>query len=215
MLTNCAALHKLASTLPVFCFPFTETAIPLNGIYFLFEQGEKGHGTNRLVRIGTHTGKNQLRSRLKQHFLTENKDRSIFRKNIGRCLLHQTSDPFLKNWELDLTPKASRDKFSSTIDWKKQASVEGAVSAYIRSNFSFVVIPIEEKTARLTLESKIISTISLCKDCSSSPNWLGQHSPKEKIRQSGLWLVNELYKEPLSKADLTYLKSLCDKKYQR
>ncbi len=215
MPNNCATLHKLVSTLPTFCFPFTETDIPLNGIYFLFEQGEKGHGTHRLVRVGTHTGKNQLRSRLKQHFLTENKDRSIFRKNIGRSLLNQARDPFLKDWELDLTPKASRNKYSSTIDWKKQTSVEEAVSAYIRSHFSFVVVPIEDKTERLILESKIISTISLCKDCHSSPNWLGQHSPKEKIRQSGLWLVNELYKEPLSKTDLTYLKSLFNKKYQR
>ena len=39
------------------------------------------------MNICTHTGKNQLISRLKQHFTNMNKDRSIFRKNIGRCLL--------------------------------------------------------------------------------------------------------------------------------
>ncbi|GAG98657.1 unnamed protein product, partial [marine sediment metagenome] len=61
---------------------FNEQEIPKNGIYILFEKGECAHSTDRIVRIGTHTGKNKLRSRLKEH-LNENKDRSIFRKNIG------------------------------------------------------------------------------------------------------------------------------------
>jgi hypothetical protein len=60
---------------PAVCFgPFDDSPIPLNGIYILFEDGEIAHGTNRIVRIGTHTGKDQLFSRLKQHFIQENKD---------------------------------------------------------------------------------------------------------------------------------------------
>jgi hypothetical protein len=39
--------------------------------------------------------------------------------------------------------------------------------------------------------------------------WLGLCSPKDKIRTSGLWLVNELYKEPLSIEDLELLRSAC------
>jgi len=77
----CEALHEWANSLPARGFPFDESAIPMNGIYVLFERGEVAHGTNRIVRVGTHTGINQLRSRLRQHFLVENKDRSIFRKN--------------------------------------------------------------------------------------------------------------------------------------
>jgi len=34
---------------------------------------------------------------------------------------------------------------------------------------------------------------------------------KAKIRESGLWLVNELYKEPLGVADLDWLKNACTK----
>ena len=50
---------------------------------------------DRIVRIGTHTGENQLRSRLMQHFVKENKNRSIFRKNIGRCFFeHRKSRLF-------------------------------------------------------------------------------------------------------------------------
>lgn len=56
------------------------------------------------------------------------------------------------------------------------------------------------------LESRVISTVSLCNDCTPSATWLGNFSPKEKIRESGLWIVNELYKEPLSGKDFTCLK---------
>ena len=84
MSENCKNLHELFNNLPKLEFPFNEEHIPMNGIYVLFEKGEFAHNTNRIVRVGTHTGKNQLRSRLIQHFLNENKDRSIFRKNIGR-----------------------------------------------------------------------------------------------------------------------------------
>ncbi len=60
---------------------------------------------------------------------------------------------------------------------------------------------------RLLLEWKIISTVSLCVVCCPSENWLGLHSPKEKIRESGLWLVNELHKLPLSENDYEVLKT--------
>jgi hypothetical protein len=70
------------------------------------------------------------------------------------------------------------------------------------------VIPIEDKDKRLDIESKIISAISLCKSCSPSENWLGLSSPKSKIKQSGLWLVNELYKQPLNSEEFDELKKL-------
>ena len=34
--------------------------------------------------------------RLNEHLFTPNKDRSIFRKHVGRCLLVQRNDLFLK-----------------------------------------------------------------------------------------------------------------------
>ncbi len=206
MQNDCDRIHKWANTLQVFEFSFDKTKIPLNGLYILFEKGERAHEVNRIVRVGTHTGQNQLRSRLKQHFLTENKDRSIFRKNIGRCILNKANDPFLKKWELDLTPKISRDKFSSSVNLVKQKAVEREVSRYMQDSFSFVVLQIDNKDLRLELESKIISTLSLCEKCKPSENWLGLCSPKEKIRESGLWLVNELYKQPLSEKDFGRLK---------
>ena len=101
MSENCNTLHQWFNKMNKFTFPFDKKDIPKNGIYILFERGETAHSTNRIVRVGTHTGQNQLCSRLLQHFLKENKDRSIFRKNIGRALLNKNKDPFLKQWELD------------------------------------------------------------------------------------------------------------------
>jgi hypothetical protein len=81
----CYELHQLCSLLPRLRFPFEEKDIPCNGVYILFEEGEEAHGMDRIVRIGSHTGQNKLLSRLREHFINENKDRSIFRKNIGRA----------------------------------------------------------------------------------------------------------------------------------
>jgi len=191
-----------------FTFPFDNQELPENGIYILFEKGEFAHSTNRVVRIGTHTGQNQFRSRLFQHFLKENKDRSIFRKNIGRALLNKDKDAFLKKWELDLTTRNAKDQHSDSVDFEKQKEIEKRVTKYIQDNFSFVVFQIDEKDKRLEFESKIISTVSLCEECKTSENWLGNFSPKEKIRKGGLWLVNELWKTPLSDEDIAELKQL-------
>jgi hypothetical protein len=207
-MAECAQLHTFARTLPRHRVPFDAAAIPADGLYLLFEKGESAHAGERIVRAGTHTGKGQLPSRLRQHFLTENKDRSIFRKNIGRALLTKADDPFLSLWEIDLTPKAARDRWSGKISAQKLAEVEREVTAYMHAAFSFAVLAVEDPRERLALESKIISTLSLCEECRPSAEWLGNHSPKEKIRGSGLWLVNELYKTPLSSADLVRLTAL-------
>lgn len=204
----CKELHVWANKLKIFSFPYDETKIALNGIYLLFEKGEVGHSTNRIVRVGTHTGKDQLRSRLHQHFLTENKDRSIFRKNIGRCFLNKSHNPYLKIWELDMTTKSARNKSGKLVDAKLQKSIERKISNYMQKNFFFGIIQIDDKKERLDLESKIISTVSHCNICKPSKNWLGNYSPKEKIVKSGLWLVNELYKTPLDKKDFEDMKKL-------
>ena len=204
----CNRVHGLFNEMRRFSFPFDENKIPKNGIYVLFERGEKSHNADRIVRIGTHTGSNQLKSRLFQHFVNENKDRSIFRKNIGRALLNKRKDPYLDKWELDLTTKKAKDELGGLIDDKKQMQIEKAVTEYLQDNFSFVVFKVDDKNQRLQLESKIISTVSSCNDCKPSKSWLGLSSPKEKIKESGLWLVNELYKNQLNDADLDELKRI-------
>ncbi len=194
----CEELHKIFSALPRFRFPFDENQITKNGIYILFEEGEISHVGDRVVRVGTHTGNNQLRSRLKQHFIQESKDRSIFRKNIGRALLNELDDPFLEQWNLDLTTRKAKERYVHLLNSEKQREIEKEVSKRIQEMFSFVVFEVIEKSQRMEIETKIISTISWCSECKPSKVWLGLKSPKKKIRDSGLWLVNGLYKEVIT-----------------
>lgn len=205
MSKECTKIHELTRGLERYGFPFDESKIPANGIYILFEDGEKGHHGDRIVRVGTHTGLNQLSSRLKQHFLNKNKDRSIFRKNIGRALLNRNNDLFIEFWELDLTTRKAKDKYSSSVDFNYQKNVEDQVSNYIQNNFSFCVFEVKNKEERLEAESRIISTVSWCDECKQTKEWLGNSSPKEKIVKSGLWLVNELYKTPFDSSGVEQL----------
>jgi hypothetical protein len=205
MSATCAGLHSLARRGTLRRFPFDRTRLPFDGIYVLFEAGEESHGGARIVRVGTHTGDRQLPSRLMQHFVNENKDRSIFRKNVGRALLNRTQDAFLAGWELDRTSRAARS--GAPVDAAKLRAVEAEVSRYLRDRLAFVVFDVADKSARLMLESKIISTLSFCEECKPSAEWLGRHSPKSRIRESGLWLVNELFKTPLCEQDTERLRA--------
>ncbi len=74
--------------------------------------------------VGTHTGVDQLQSRIKQHFILENKDRSILRKNIGRAILNRNDDPFLRLWNLDLTSDETQQKYENVVDVSKQNQLE-------------------------------------------------------------------------------------------
>ncbi len=201
----CTNVHLFFNKLHRFSIPFDANDIPQNGLYVVFEKVEQGHGKDRIVRIGTHTGNNQLRSRLEQHFLTENKDRSIFRKNIGRCLLNKLEDPFLKWWEIDLTSRDARKRHSAHIDKEKLQQTEQEVTKHMQGQFSFAVISVETMIERLLIESRIIATIAACAECKPSDNWLGSFSPNEKIRTKGLWLVNGLAAKPLREKEVNLL----------
>lgn len=197
----CERVHKLFSNSFKHRFPFQKDILPLNGIYILFEAGEMAHLTDRVVRIGTHTGENNLPARLLEHFVVKNKDRSIFRKNVGRALLNKDKDPFLKEWDLDMTCHASKQQYLKDINLAKQAEVERRVTQYIQGKFSFVVIPIKDKKQRLDLESRLIASIAQCNACEPSKEWLGNDSPVLAIKNYGLWQVQKLEGILLSDSD--------------
>ncbi|MBM4146405.1 MAG: hypothetical protein FJ240_09070 [Nitrospira sp.] len=205
---HCAQLHNVFSRLKRHRFPFEESSIPSDGIYVLFEKGEKGHGTDRVVRIGTHTGKHLLKSRLYEHFLVNNKDRSIFRKHVGRALLKRNNDPFFEQWEWDLTPSANRKKYASKLNLKKQAQTEELVTTYIQDNLYFVVLPVSRKQRRLEIEAKLIGEVSLCKDCGPSSSWLGKYSPAQKIKKSGLWQIQKVFGNGLTDSDMEEIREI-------
>lgn len=201
----CEFLHREVAKLPRFRHGFNLKDIPANGIYFLFENGEEAHNGERIVRIGTHTGQNNLPKRLKEHLYTPNKDRSVFRKHIGRSLLTRLNDPFLAAWEIDLTTRKAREQFAHKVDKLKLEEVEREVSDYMNSNFSFAVLRVDGKDDRLAAESGLLSAIAACAGCRPSQKWLGLHHPKSVIRESGLWNVLGLDKAPIEQADMEQL----------
>lgn len=201
-------LHQLFNNLERFNYPFENNinSIPKNGIYIKFEKGENFNGLDRIVRIGTDTGENNLHKRLIEHFITENKNRSIFRKNIGRALLNKDKNPYLKYWELDTTSKADKAKYLKLLDLNFEIKLEKEISNYIKSNFSFCVFQVDTKEKRLFWESKLISTLAF--STKPSENWLGNFSPKSRIKESGLWQIQGLTKAKLTKNEFEELKKL-------
>ena len=173
--------------------------VPTNGIYVLFENGEKAHGGERIVRVGTHRGQNNLAQRIREHLYMPNKDRSIFRKHVGRCLLARAGDPFLVQWEIDLTTKASRVLNENKIDKVRLQEIEAEVTRYMVDNFSFAVLRFDAEADRLHHEECLLSTIYRCPDCGPSQTWLGKSHPRsEVIRTCGLWNVQSLAGKVLS-----------------
>lgn len=201
-------LHILFNEQKRFSFPFKQqiNEIPANGIYIIFENGEKFGDLDRIVRVGTHTGEKQLRSRLNQHFIKENKNRSIFRKNVGRCILNKNNSPYLPLWELDTTSKADKEKNLRLLDLEFEKEIEKKISDYIQTNLTFSVFQVDTKEQRLFWESKIISTLAKSHELKPSKNWLGNYSPKDKIKAVGLWQVNELFKSSLTEEEFDELK---------
>ena len=200
----CGRLHAAVRRLPVLSFPAVKDRLPSDGVYFLFEEGEVGHDGARIVRVGSHTGDGNLPNRLIEH-TTENKDRSIFRNNLGRALLNKSHDPFLEQWNWNLVSRKKRELYGSRLDTRRQHEVEEAVTSYIVDAFSFAVIALEDSGARLPLEKAFIATVAQCPSCRPSTDWLGNSSPLESIRTSGLWLKQHLHGKVLTFSQLEWL----------
>ncbi|RWN37529.1 hypothetical protein [Mesorhizobium sp.] len=202
----CQLLHERISALSAFTGTYNPTDLPTNGIYFVFETGETAHGGRRIVRIGTHTGDNNLQKRINEHLYTPNKDRSVFRKHLGRCILNVRKDPALSQWEIDLTPSANRDNHFTPAFKEAQDKVEAEVSDYITKNLSFAVLEVEAGQMRLQLESSLLATIAQCKECEASGNWLGRNHPNRlSFGTIGLWNVQGLKGPPMTEREVEML----------
>lgn len=215
---KCEWLHRQLENLPIFKYPFSLEDLPHNGIYFFYEEGENwGHGGDhqRIVRVGTHKG-NNFRSRINDHFLFNErkmnfnemksapKDRSIFRKNLGRALLNKEEDDYLKIWNLDFTPRDNREQYGHLRDIQKEKEIEMQVTQTLRNSFSFRFLVMDSQMERMGgkgLESSLIGTIARCGKCRPSINWLGNCSPKGEIKESGLWLVQHLNADMIDEDD--------------
>ena len=201
----CDSLHEIFNALPRYTWECISDIPFDSGVYIVFEKGEKYEGADRIVRVGTHVGDGRLKKRLNSHFVKENKDRSIFRKNVGKAMLNKDGDSYLKAWSLNNSKKEN----AACIDQNKQTENEKRVSEYMRSAFSFAVLEVEDKDERLRLEEGIIATLNSCEKFGPSPKWKGLFSTEEKIRTSGMWLKQGLNGTPLSDKELLRIRELC------
>jgi hypothetical protein len=192
-------LHHRASRLPRFKAASDLRSLPASGVYVMFERGERAHGGDRIVRIGSHSGHSStLAQRLQEHLVKANKDRSIFRKHVGRCILAARNDPFLAQWNLDLIGRANRQRSGATVDPDRLAAVEREITDYLTRSISFVVWPVAGKPERLETERALLSTVATCSECHASPAWLGRSHPDHRIRRLGLWNVQGVSGPPLA-----------------
>ena len=72
MTEACQYLHETLSRLPQLRRDDL-VGVPPNGVYVLFEKGEYGHGGNRIVRVGTRRGANNLAPRVREHLYSQTK----------------------------------------------------------------------------------------------------------------------------------------------
>lgn len=104
-------IHEWMTQLPRYYWDQIDSVPFQNGIYIMFETGEKLHVMDRIVRIGTHCADGRLKERLKDHFLKEYYDGSILRKGVGLSLLHRESDPFEAIWALDWSKPSVKNEY--------------------------------------------------------------------------------------------------------
>lgn len=198
----CKAVHEFFNQMPRMNYE-TISKIPFtNGIYIMFEKGQKYGNLDRIVRIGTHTSSERLKIRLRDHFINKNKDGSIFRKNIGKAMLNKYKDSYIDIWSLDTSKRYNKDK----INEEKEAKIEDCISNYLQNNITFVCFFVSEKEDRLRLEEGLISLLNKSDDFYPDNDWLGRFSPVDKIAQSGLWLTQGLDAIPLTVAEFVNIK---------
>ncbi len=178
---ECEAIHELLLQLPLLDEGLLGQA-PLNGVYFFYERGEhySGADNGRIVRIGSHREDNRLASRLRGHYTGS--PPSVFRRHVGSALIAREGIAKSKPVE-DIVNEIS----AWYDDHMKPPEVKMQVSEYMRHNFTYRCVEVNERAQRLKLESRLIYSLAQCTGCSGSKNWLGSHAYNEKVGAAALW----------------------------
>lgn len=185
---------------------------PKRGLYFFFEEGERrqesGEGP-RAVRVGTHaltdSSKSTLWGRLSQHrghaFKGNGNHRgSIFRLLVGSSLKASQGTDEPRSWGLGSDPGQAATQMGLSRDDVKasELELESAVSQII-GQMPFLWLDIDDPPGRDSLRGRIErNAIALLSNLNKpaldapSPGWLGHHSDRAKVCQSGLWNNNHV-----------------------
>ena len=191
---------------------------PQRGVYFFYEPGEyRQDGTRpRVVRVGTHALRpsgSTLWKRLAAHRGTSggslagggNHRGSIFRLHVGEALLATGQFPpqIAATWGKGSTAPSEIRRAEQPLEY--------AVSTYIRA-MPFLWVEVDDPPTpgsdRGIIETGAIAVLSNYArppiDAPSS-GWLGHHSTRAAIRESGLWNVNHV-RDDADRAFLTVLR---------
>lgn len=184
---------------------------PDKGVYFFFNLNEKRRGDEqlRVVRVGTHAlvqgKKTTLWSRLYQHRGTlsggGNHRGSVFRKHVGEALMIRDNWPSFIREKWGVGSSANKELREIEYPYEKK------VSCYL-GNLFVLWLPVEGLDSykmRSYLERNSIALLVHSTDVPSE-NWLGNYSPNELIRKSGLWNVNHVHES----IDIDFLDVLSD-----
>ncbi len=169
---------------------------PERGVYFFFEPGEgrSDFTTARVVRVGTHAvsrgSRTTLWSRLRAHRGNANgaghHRGSIFRLHVGAASIRKSGDSLVfQSW--------GKGSSASPQIRASEALLEKMVSEHI-GKMSVLWISVEDEAGpesdRAYLERNAIALLTGAD--SPSKNWLGSHSVREEIRESGLWNLDHV-----------------------
>jgi hypothetical protein len=192
---------------------------PSRGVYYFCDEREPRTGSGkgyRVVRVGTHAltagSSTSLWQRLSQHAGSKssgagNHRGSIFRLLVGEAIQRRdrTSEP--RTWGVGSDPGRAGAKLSlSAVQVRESERVlEAAVSRYIAA-LPFLVVAAEDapgpESVRGLLERNsiaLLSNIGKERPDSPTPEWLGRHSGRQRVKESGLWNnrhVEEAYDPP-------------------
>ena len=174
---------------------------PARGVYFFREAGEKRSDSGagpRVVRVGTHAlkagGNTTLWGRLSAHRGQlqsggGNHRGSIFRLIVGTAVISRDGQKF-PTWGEGSS--AGKDIRAAELE------LEQAVSQVIRK-MPFLWLAIDDKAGPDSMRGKIErNSIGLLSNFNKppldppSPQWLGHHCDRERVRASGLWNQNHV-----------------------
>jgi len=182
--TSCARVHAALNELPLRHEP--TLAVPKNGLYFFYEEGEicAHTGGRRVVRVGNHPRSvDGLLARLRMHY-SGSKNSSVFRKFLGGALMRKSNPN-----HPCLSPGPGQGH------WEKQdakpcevcKSVETEVSQLLRASFGFCCVEVVDRAQRNRLEVGLVAAMAECEECIPSPDWLGRFAYNRRVMEFGLW----------------------------
>ena len=192
---------------------------PRRGVYFFRETGEgrsdSGSGS-RIVRVGTHALKpdagTRLWNRLSQHQGQVrsgggNHRGSIFRKHVGAALIEKSGHAATTWGEGSSAPREMR---MGELDIERLVSREIGAMPFLWLAVDDVPGPDSQRGYVECNSIALLSNFNRKPIDPHSPNWLGGHCNRERVRKAGLWNVKHV-DEDHNPAFLDVLSALVNK----